>query len=209
MSQLNTTALVILAGGRGTRLGGVLKSSLVVGGVDLLSRIVGAVPNETRLLISIGPHDPAAFSPPRPAMLVPDLPGDAGPLAGIRAAAKTLEEDASVTLLASVAVDSPFLPDDFVPRLTKALAPSHRAAVARVGTQAYPTNAIFRLDALRAQLAVIPISERLPGLKYLLERLGAVAVDWPEGKDGHPFASLNTPADLGRAEARALGHGPV
>ena len=97
---------VVIAGGRGERLGGVIKADLRIGGRRLLDRVVGALGAvESPLMISIGPrhHWPGL---PADAVAVADLAATTGgPLAGLAAAVASLQaRGIDRGLLVSVAV---------------------------------------------------------------------------------------------------------
>ena len=81
-------AAVILAGGKGERLGGVIKANLRIGGVRLLDRVAAALgPDIAPVVVAIGHFEPSAI-PLGPQMIaIPDLvSGYVGPLAGFAAA---------------------------------------------------------------------------------------------------------------------------
>src|SRR5690606_13300390 len=59
-----TPAAVILAGGRGERLGGMVKAELRVGGVRLLDRVLPIVAGCRPVVVAHGPHDPARLELP-------------------------------------------------------------------------------------------------------------------------------------------------
>lgn len=166
---------VILAGGQGSRLGHVRKAELRLGGMRLRDRVAA------RLRKHVG-----AILPD-----VPDLPGVSGPLGGIVSAVRHLAKTASADdILISVAVDTPFLPTDYVPRLGAALDHAPAAYVAWADNF-YPTNAAFRFGA------IADLPERAAEMgspRRLLQGLGAIPVTWDESDD--PFANLNTLADL-------------
>ena len=138
----HSIAGLILAGGRGERLGGVIKSELVIGGVRLLERVAERLAACSPLLVGHGRIDPAALHLSAGMNAVPDLQGDyAGPLPGLAGAVAYLNAMATPPeLLVSVAVDTPFLPPDFVTRLVDGLGEAP-AAIAAYGEQPYPTNA--------------------------------------------------------------------
>jgi molybdenum cofactor guanylyltransferase len=195
-------AAVILAGGRGERLGGAVKAVLRVSGVRLVDRVLARVATCDPLIVAHGPHDPSALGLPDKVTGVADLPGDyAGPLAGFAAAVAALPGD--IDLLVSAAVDSPFLPIDYVERLVRNLGDTP-AAIARYDGQHYPTNSIWRVERFRdlPQRVLGGIAPR--SLKALAAEAGAVSVEWPVGPEGDPFANINTPEDLAQAEARAV-----
>lgn len=193
---------VIIAGGRGERLGGVRKGDLRIGGQRLLDRVtasLGAV--ATPLMISVGRRDDGLESI-NGAMALADLNGPVGgPLAGLAAAIHALSmHGIEEGLLVSVAVDTPFLPSDFVAHLRSGLQQAP-AAYAAWGGQFYPPNAIWRIEALAA-LPEQVVQNRAPAsLKALHHELGARPVDWAGHAAADPFANLNTLSDL-----VALGH---
>lgn len=194
-------AAVILAGGRGERLGGAVKALVMVGGVRLVDRVLARVATCDPLIVAHGPHDRAALGLPDGVAGVADLPGDyAGPLAGFAAAVAALPGD--IELLISAAVDSPFLPVDYVERLMSALGDAP-AAIARYGEQPYPTSSIWRVERFRDLPERVLAGTAPCSLKALAAEAAAVAVDWPVGPAGDPFANINTPEDLAVAEARA------
>lgn len=186
---------VILAGGAGERLGGVRKAELRIGGRRLAERVAAALGDvDVPILFSTGPK-------PRPApegmVALPDLPAPlGGPLAGLAAAAAELRRRGiDDGLLVSVAVDTPFLPADFVTVMQDGLgeAPS---AYAIWGEAFHPPNAVWRIAAL-AELPEQVLAGRAPAsLKALHRALGSRAVDWRAGHAADPFANLNTLTDL-------------
>ncbi|RYF89073.1 MAG: molybdenum cofactor biosynthesis protein, partial [Caulobacteraceae bacterium] len=67
-------AAVILAGGRGERMGGVIKANLVVGDRRLLERVTGALTGADTVLVSHGSIDPAALDLLPGQIAIPDPP---------------------------------------------------------------------------------------------------------------------------------------
>lgn len=200
-TMTNLPAAVILAGGRGERLGGAVKSELLVGGTRLLDRVLSRVAHCRPIVVAHGPHDPAGMFLPPGVIPVADLPGDyAGPLAGFAAAVAALPDE--VELLVCAAVDSPFLPEDYVARLVAGLGEAP-AAIASYGGQPYPTNSIWRLARFRDLPARVLARTAPRSLKSLAGAAGGVMVEWPEDGGGDPFANINTPEDLALAEMRA------
>ncbi len=185
-----TTYALILAGGRGSRLGDVRKASLRIGGKTLFARVAQHLPSET-LLISTGPGESHNFGT---GIALRDSEVEfTGPMAGIRAAASYLRPVADKDdLLLTTAVDTPFLPANYHLQMQRALDDGADAAYATWGDLFYPTNAMYRLSALTAFLD----EERPDSPKYLLRGLNAVAVDWHRISAENPFANLNTLADL-------------
>jgi len=194
-------AAVILAGGRGERLGGVVKAALRVGGIRLLDRVMARVAACQPIVIAHGPHDPALLDLPAGVLPVPDLPTTyAGPLAGFAAAVDALPDD--IELLVCAAVDAPFLPADYVGRLVAGLG-NAAAAVASHAGQPYPTNAIWRVERIRDLPSQVLAGTAPHSLKSLAASVNAVRVEWPASAGDDPLANINTPEDLASAEARA------
>lgn len=184
---------VIFAGGQGERLGGVRKADIRIGGVRLLDRVaqvLGAL--ETPLLVATGPRA-NTLALEAQFLAVSDEDGvEGGPLAGLAAAVLALRSQGiSDAVLLSVAVDTPFLPADYVDRLMAALATAP-AAFAGWRNDFYPPNAAWTLDS------IVDLPERLGeigSLKALHQQIGSVRVGWDEAQED-PFGNLNTLADL-------------
>lgn len=201
---------LILAGGRGERLGGVIKSELPVGGVRLLERVAERLAGCSPLLVAHGRIDPAALHLQPDMVAVADLAGDyAGPLAGLAGAIAWINTlGTPPQLLVSVAVDTPFLPGDFVARLLDGLGDAP-AAIAAYGGQPYPTNAIWRVARFRDLPERVWAGTAPRSLKSLCAAAGGHTVEWPASTAGDPFANVNTPEDLAAAERQATHAGAI
>lgn len=188
---------VIIAGGMGERLGGVRKADLRVGGRRLLDRIVDTLgPVSSPLMVSTGSRKDWGHHG-EGMLAVIDLPGPVGgPLAGLAAAIASLQlRDIREGLLVSVAVDTPFLPSDFVSVMRVGLGDA-RAAYAIWGEQFYPPNAIWRIEALAGLPEQVARGDAPASLKALQQDLAARAVGWDSRSEANPFANINTLADL-------------
>ena len=203
-------AAVILAGGRGERLGGTVKANVTVGGTRLLERVSRALGTRAEaVLVATGAFDSGAAGLLAGQIGIPDLPaGHVGPLAGVVAGIDWCNRAAQPPdLILTVAVDTPFLPADFAARMIAALADSAAAVVAGHAGQDYPTNALWRLSAV-ADLPLRSAAGTAPrSLRRLAAELGATVLDWPASDGGDPFANVNTPADLLALERRAARRG--
>ncbi|WP_395823133.1 molybdenum cofactor guanylyltransferase MobA [Collimonas sp.] len=115
-TQLNITGL-ILAGGRGSRMGGVDKGLVLLDGKPMAAHVIARLtPQVGSLLVNANRNQDgyAAFGWP----VWPDQqPGFAGPLAGLQAGL----QHCNTAYLATAPCDSPFLPHDLVSRLASAL----------------------------------------------------------------------------------------
>lgn len=192
---------LILAGGAGRRMGGVDKAALVLGGITLVERAMARLGAQVpTLAIAAGP-DPARFAHlDLPAL--PDPLADAGPLAGLLAGL-VWASGAGADSVVTVAVDTPFFPDDLVERL--------RAAPRLPALATSPAADGSRRDEGGFGLWPVPLAASLDralqqGTRRIAEfadAAGAVRVPFP---DAAAFFNVNRPEDLRQAEA-LLGTG--
>ncbi len=193
---------LILAGGHGSRLGHVRKADLRLGGMRLIERVAARLSGVARpVLISTGFGETVTLEN---ALCLPDGMGDKqGPMAGLVAGVRhQLPQAEPDDVLICVAVDTPFLPDDFVARMIAALADGAAASHAVFGETLYPTNAAYRLSALADLPRQFDSGAAPNSPRRLLDLLGAVKIDWSGAVSGDPFANLNTLEDLVRLSRR-------
>ncbi|MGV3652560.1 MAG: molybdenum cofactor guanylyltransferase [Devosia sp.] len=197
-------ATVILAGGQGSRLGGVDKASLILGGETLLTRAWSRLSHQCPVLVAMGSASTRRHSMPPDLIAVADRAGDSGPLAGLFAAAFWLStHQPDCNLLQCVPVDSPFHPRDLTTTLAGALPIASAAIFPRYRGQVAWAHGLWRVDALLATLPAL--STPLPGPRGLASRLGAIELDWPSDDGIDPFAGINTLREL-LAAAREFAH---
>ncbi|HEY9011397.1 MAG TPA: molybdenum cofactor guanylyltransferase [Devosia sp.] len=198
---MTRVAAVILAGGRGERLGGVIKADLTIGGMRLLDRVAAVLAGADALLVARGSLD---LDLPRGAIGVADLPTDyAGPLGGLAAAVDWVrQQQERPDILVLAPVDTPFLPPDYLALLAAPLATAPVAVAAFAG-QPYPTSSAWWLAAITDLPDAVRAGTAPHSLKRLAESLGAVPVDFPPRAGGDPFANANTPEELRALERRA------
>ncbi len=188
------TAL-ILAGGRGRRLGGIDKGLLEIGGHPLIAWTLAALEPQTgAILISANRNLDRYRSLGYPVVTDP-LPEHPGPLAGILAGLRA----ALTPWVLVVPCDAPCLPPDLAVRLTKALAEQ--------GGDLALVHDGQRIQWLHALLPVMLADD----LAEYLEQGGRRAEDWFRchslaladcTDQAAAFANLNTPADLNNLSDR-------
>jgi molybdopterin-guanine dinucleotide biosynthesis protein A len=196
-------AIVLLAGGRATRMGGGDKPLREIGGQPILARVIAAVANGTSPLVinaNAAPQRFADFDLP----VVPDATADfPGPLAGILAgldwAAGQAKTESGITDILSVPGDCPFLPNDLAIRLD---AVRRQAGVplacAASGGWTHPVIGLWPLSIREELRAALAAGERK--IDRFTARFGCASAEWPiEPFD--PFFNVNTPEDLAAAEA--------
>ncbi|QCW49278.1 molybdopterin-guanine dinucleotide biosynthesis protein [Nocardioides dongxiaopingii] len=174
---------VVLAGGRGSRLGGVDKAAVEVDGRTLLAHALDAV-REAAEVVVVG--EEARTAPPgRPVTFVVEEPRHGGPAAGLLTGCDALvRTPAQAPRVAVVAVDMPRLTAATVRRL-------HAAARGRDG-------AVLVGPDGRRQLALVV--DRV--------RLAAVAPG-PEDRNGTAVWRLLEPLDLAEVAATGQEHRDV
>jgi molybdenum cofactor guanylyltransferase len=186
--QHEVTGLV-LAGGRGTRMGGIDKGLVQVEGRTLVERVIDRLrPQVGPMLISANRNLDRYRAFGFPVLLdaeegLEPFPGPlAGMLAGLRAA--------TTSWIATAPCDAPFLPTNLVPHLVEALAGS-RAAVAYVGEVMQPVFCLLHVDLTDDLAAALAHGERRA--EAWLRGIGAAPALFLLAES---FANLNTLQDL-------------
>jgi molybdopterin-guanine dinucleotide biosynthesis protein A len=206
VESTRTYSALILAGGRGSRLGGPAKPTLTVGGTPLIDRVLDAVTDAVARIV-VGPPGLGPILLRRAAWgvrLVSEDPPGGGPVAGL-AAGLAHVQTAQVALLAA---DLPFLTQAALTQLHDAL-----AAPETDPAQSTVDGAVFvdgdgrrqslcgvwwtaslrrRVEALGAPLAGRSLRELLAGL--------AVAEIGHRAPGPPPWYDCDTKEELDRAE---------
>lgn len=182
---------LILAGGRGQRIGGADKGWMMHNGTPLIVSVIERfAPQVGPLLISANRNLEryAALG-----TVVEDETADAhgeryaGPLIGVLSGVRR----ARTQWVAIVPCDAPYLPSDLVQRLMRAaLNAGAIAACARVRDQLQPVFAVMNTSSVDRLALSIGAGER--AMHRWFESLDAVAVDFD---DAQAFANINTPPD--------------
>ena len=177
--------LGLLAGGRGTRLGGIDKAWIVRDGVPQVLRFAGRFPGETGPVLVSANRALERYAGAGLQTVTDRMAEGSGPLAGIDALAASCATDWLLTLPVDL-----FDVNDCLVR-TLASGASVNGAVAEDEDGLQPLVALYRSEALRAALpAVVAAGELSP--RVLQQRLGLARVRLP----GVRFGNLNTPQDL-------------
>jgi molybdopterin-guanine dinucleotide biosynthesis protein A len=184
---------VVLAGGQGRRMGGVDKGMQRLRGKPLAAWVVDRLqPQVGRLMISANQNLEryAEFGCP---VVTDQVPGFAGPLAGLHAALSAAE----TPLVATAPCDSPFLPDDLVFRLFSALtAADADLAVARTFDQPHPVFCLCKRSQLSHLADFLASGERKFARWYATLNL----VEVPFDDVATAFDNINTREELSEFE---------
>ena len=189
---------VVLAGGLGRRMGGTDKGLQELRGQPMVHWVIERLaPQVDELLINANQNGEryAAFGH----RVVPDqIPGFAGPLAGLHAALAT----ATHPLVATAPCDSPFLPADLISRLFSALtAADADLAVAKTFDQAHPVFCLCQRSVLPHLTEFLESGGRKVDRWYSTLNIVEVAFD----DEADAFENINTHEELGRFEASRNG----
>lgn len=193
---------VILAGGRGSRMGGVDKGLLDVAGEPMVRHVARVLaPQVDRLLVNANrnqrEYEALGFE------VIEDRVRDyAGPLAGMHAG---LAESATELVLFAPC-DSPLVPEDLARRLLEALR-RENAEIATVddGERQHPVFALVRRALLASLAQYLESGERKIDRWYAQHRFEVVSfADRPEA-----FLNVNLPEERADIEARMAGGDPA
>jgi molybdopterin-guanine dinucleotide biosynthesis protein A len=202
---VRSASLVIFAGGRATRLGGLRKAQLRVGGRTILERVLDALgPLVNERLALVDTPDPQNTVPGL--QLVVDEQPYEGPLPALAHGLQVAQGD--VCLL--VASDMPFVSRDAFAYLLRAQSEeSADVVVPYVDAHLEPMHSVVE----RRALAIALDHARASGERRLfrvLQSLNPRLVDADELRQVDPdlrtLFNVNTPADLAEAERLLAAH---
>ena len=180
---------LILAGGKGRRMGGVDKGLKDFRGKPLVQWVIERLrPQVDTLLINANQNAEiyAGFGHP---VIADWIGGFAGPLAGLQAGLA----QATTPLLVTAPCDSPLLPRDLVSRLRTGLeANAAQVAVARTGDQPHPVFTLCRREVLAGLTAFLQGGGRKIDAWYASLAVAQVAFD----DEADAFANINTLEEL-------------
>lgn len=196
---------VLLAGGRGRRLGRGPKAFVTLVGVTLLERARTTLLEVCDEVVVCAPDDLARRSPIPLEGLVRDRPEGAGPLAGLVAGLAARSFHRAVLLAVDFPLMTAALLEAFLDRLG-----SHDAVVARPSGVVQPLVAAFGPGARALLRAAWEEGER--SVAAALHRLEVRWIDDAEraalDPSGDSFLNVNTPADWERAARILAGRPP-
>lgn len=190
---------VVLAGGQASRMGGIAKGSLQVGGRSLFERVLTTLRAQCADVI-VSANENHAFFESFGCLVVADETSERkGPLAGVLAALDTIAgRFSSDRFVVTAPIDAPFVPLDLVARLQDEAVRDHSLiACARSGGRVHPTSALWSVD-LRHDLRTA-LDDNIRKMQVFFARHPLVYAEWPV-VPFDPFFNVNTPDDLARAQ---------
>ena len=202
---------MLLAGGRSSRMDGREKGMAELAGKPMIEHVIARLRPQVGRMVVNANGDPARFACLDLPVVADALEGYAGPLAGLQAGiAWARRETPKARFVASVPVDTPFLPRDLVARLLAALQETGAAsAIAASGGAWTPVIGVWSValadelaDALRQGVRAVhrfAEAQRSAVVDFPLVEIGADMID--------PFFNVNTPADLEKARSLLAADG--
>ncbi|MFI5841107.1 molybdenum cofactor guanylyltransferase [Catenuloplanes sp. NPDC051500] len=194
--------VVVLAGGRGSRLGGVVKPGLAVGGRTMLSRVLDATAGWSPRVV-VGPD---AVPLPEGVFRTVESPPGGGPVAGAAAGLSTLVEAApEAGLVVLLAGDLPLLGADAVAALITAVRGTSDvdgACFVDPDGRRQLLCGVWRVAALAGSLAGIEADRgdvAGASMRALFAGLRVLEMSW-DGAGAPPWFDCDTEEDLRRAE---------
>ena len=186
---------VVLAGGQGSRMGGIDKGLEPFRGKPMVAHAIERLrPQVDELLVNAN-RNPGAYAGFGHPVISDEIEGFAGPLAGFeRGLAHAMGR-----LVVTVPCDSPFLPPDLVARLRAGLeANESDIAVARTADQPHPVFCLMRREVHPSLQRFLASGQRKIDRWYSELRVVEVAFD--DKPDA--FLNINTREELASLEPR-------
>jgi molybdenum cofactor guanylyltransferase len=184
---------LILAGGQGSRMGGVDKGLVLFHEKPMIAHAIDRFAPQVSTLglnVNRSQSEYAAFNLP---LISDELSGFAGPLAGLAAGMAYFQahfEAKPTDWVATAPCDSPFLPLDLVAKLLE-FGHSGEIAVARTPSGAQPVFAVYQIGLLASLQSFLTSGKRK--IDVWTAQHSATHVDFA---DENAFTNINTVAEL-------------
>jgi molybdopterin-guanine dinucleotide biosynthesis protein A len=184
---------VVLAGGQGSRMGGVDKGLQMFRGKAMVEHVLERLAPQVGEVLVNANRNPEAYARFGRRVIADEIPGFAGPLAGFERGLA----HAAGALVVTVPCDSPFLPLDLVARLRGALeAGRAELAVAKTGAQAHPVFCLMRREVHASLAAFLASGQRKIDRWYASHAF----VEVPFDDEADAFLNINTREELAGLE---------
>jgi len=180
---------IVLAGGRGSRMGGVDKGLQPLRGRPMIEWVLERLTPQVAEIIINANQNIERYESYGHRVVPDEIGGFAGPLAGLHAGLKA----AAHSLVVTVPCDSPFLPSDLVSRLRNSLGENH-LAVARTGDQPHPVFALMKRQVRESLEAFLATGGRKIDAWYAALKVVEVSFD----DEADAFRNINTLEELKR-----------
>jgi molybdopterin-guanine dinucleotide biosynthesis protein A len=189
---------IILAGGRASRLGGVDKAALEIGGETVLDRVLKALGNMAGPVLAIV-NDDRLDADTRLTVI-----HDPEPHAGVLPALLAALDAATTPLAVLVACDMPFLDAGLLAHLVDRAAQCD-AVIPLVDGRPEPMHAVYRVEPCRAAIRDALARDQRRMISFL-DQVRTCRVEEGDLRQFDPelrsFFNVNTPEDLDAARRR-------
>jgi molybdopterin-guanine dinucleotide biosynthesis protein A len=180
---------VVLAGGQGSRMGGVDKGLQPFRGRPMVAHVLERLAPQVDDMLVNANRNVEAYAAFGHRVISDEIEGFAGPLAGFERGLAHARGD----LVATAPCDSPFLPADLVARLRAALeANGADLAVAKTGDQAHPVFCVMKRAVHASLREFLASGQRKIDRWY--SRLAVVEVAFDDEPEA--FLNINTREEL-------------
>ena len=192
----NITA-VVLAGGRGRRLGGQDKGLMEFDRRPLIEHILDAITPQVKAVIINANRNQQIYADYGHPVISDDMADYQGPLAGFAAALAACDTEYIMTL----PCDGPFVPADLVARLSNALTDNRaELAVAHDGQRMQPVYALIPRTLLSSLQEFLDAGDRKIDLWYALHN--TALADFSDVVE--TFFNINTEDDRTRVDKTGM-----
>ena len=184
---------LVLAGGQGSRMGGVDKGLQAFRGRPMVAHVLERLAPQVGAILVNANRNVEQYAAFGHRVIADEIAGFAGPLAGFERGLA----HAATPLVATVPCDSPFLPLDLVARLRAALE-AHAAmlAVAKTGEQPHPVFTLMRREVHGSLREFLGSGQRKIDRWYASLAVVEVAFD----DEAEAFLNINTREELAGLE---------
>lgn len=182
---------VILAGGQGSRLGGIDKGLIPLQKTPLVQHVINRVEPQVENIIISANQNLEVYADFGFAVFEDDLSDFAGPLAGILKALQHCQND----WLLTVPADSPFVAADLAQRLSQHVQ-DNKIIIAHDGERLQPTFALIHKSMAPSLTEFLQQGERKT--RAWMQQQPHAIVDFSDQAD--TFININTADDLKNAE---------
>ena len=197
MPARHDVTAVILAGGKGSRMDGRDKGLVTLANRPLIEYVIEAIKPQAGHIIINANRNLEQYSVYGYPVVTDTLSGFQGPLAGYLSAMKA----SKTRYIATVPCDGPFLPDDLVERLVKALRASDaEIAVAHDGQRLQPVYSLIPTGLANSLGAFLEAGERKIDIWYGQHRVALA--DFSDCPD--TFINVNTAEQRDRLQKEGL-----
>jgi molybdenum cofactor guanylyltransferase len=184
---------VVLAGGQGSRMGGVDKGLQPFRGKAMVEHVLERLSPQVDEIVINANRNAQEYARFGHRVVADGIEGFAGPLAGFERGLA----HASGELVVTVPCDSPFLPGDLVARLREAMQREDaQVAVAKTGDQAHPVFCLMRRGVHESLRQFLASGQRKIDRWYPQLRSTLVAFD----DEADAFVNINTRDELAGLE---------